>query len=262
MPKRHKQHVEVQRDSLEWTPKGVEAKEAPSKKPQPQVNLHLDINEFDWTEKQKQLIQLIEDKHTKIVFIRGVAGTSKTLIAVYCMLNMIKASRVSKGLFLRQPVESTEHKLGYLPSDLDAKLKPYAQPLVDKMHELLDSSSDINKLLKSKVIDVNTIGYLRGLSWNETFVIGEECQNYTTKDFLLICSRLGRYSKLVFCGDASQSDIKNSGFSKVFNLFDTAQSKERGIATFEFGKEDCMRSEVLSYILDRFEELNKHEKGQ
>ena len=68
---------------------------------------------------------------------------------------------------------------------------------------------------------------------------------------------MAKFSTLFICGDAQQSDIKQSGFNKVFQMFDTEEAKQHGIYTFEFGKEDIVRSEILSYIIDQFENIKK-----
>jgi len=68
---------------------------------------------------------------------------------------------------------------------------------------------------------------------------------------------MANFSTLFICGDVQQSDIKQSGFSKVFELFDKDCAKKRGIHTFEFGKSDIVRSEILSYIIEQFENIQK-----
>jgi phosphate starvation-inducible protein PhoH len=70
-------------------------------------------------------------------------------------------------------------------------------------------------------------------------------------------TRMAKFSTLFICGDAQQSDIKQSGFCKVFEMFDNEDAKKRGIYTFEFGKEDIVRSEILAYIIEQFENNRK-----
>jgi phosphate starvation-inducible protein PhoH len=66
---------------------------------------------------------------------------------------------------------------------------------------------------------------------------------------------MGRFSKLILIGDIRQSDIKNSGFEKIYNLFDDKKSADKGIVTFKFGTDDIMRNDILAYIIEKFEQL-------
>jgi phosphate starvation-inducible protein PhoH len=67
---------------------------------------------------------------------------------------------------------------------------------------------------------------------------------------------MGRFSKLILIGDIRQADIKNSGFEKIYNLFDDKKSNDKGICTFKFGREDIMRNDILAYIIEKFEQLD------
>jgi phosphate starvation-inducible protein PhoH len=74
-------------------------------------------------------------------------------------------------------------------------------------------------------------------------------------------SRMANFSNLYILGDDQQSDIKNSGFNRVYNLFDNDTAKEHGIHTFQFGKEDIVRSEILSYVIESFESIRQTNKN-
>lgn len=213
------------------------------------INFDLKIDlKFQLTPKQKEFIELLEDKNTKWVFLRGSAGSAKSYIAIYAGLLALKAKKVSHLSYIRQPVESSSHNLGFLPGTADEKIKPYLMPLMDKLGELLNREY-IKRLEKENRIQGNTLGFIRGASYNANFIIADESQNFSVSDFLLAMTRKGRFSKMVFCGDIRQSDVKNSGFSTVYNLFDNEESKKQGIHTFKFGREDIMREESIIYIL-------------
>jgi phosphate starvation-inducible protein PhoH len=215
----------------------------------------LDIREFQWTENQKKFIELLNSKNTKIVFCKGPAGTAKSLLSVYAALNAINNKRIGEIFYVRNPVESSTHNLGFLKGDLHSKLDPYLQPLMDKLHELLPKSQ-VERLLKEERVKGLPVGFLRGLSINASYIICDEAQNLSIHDLLLITTRMGKFSKLIFIGDIRQSDIKNSGFDKIYNLFDDKKSFDKGIITFKFGTNDIMRNDILAYIIERFEELD------
>lgn len=214
----------------------------------------LDIRPFPWTEKQKQFIELALKKENKIIFCKGVAGTSKTILSVYCSLLLLNEKRIGEIFMVRNPIESSSHSIGFLPGTGVEKTLPYFQPIYDKLNELL-SKNDISKLIKEERFKGIPLGFMRGLSIRNSSIICEESQNLTVQDLLLVMSRLGKYSKLFIIGDTQQSDIKHSGFSRVFDVFNNDESREKGIVTFEFDKSDIMRNEILSYIIEKFENI-------
>ena len=99
-------------------------------------NIELNIRELPWTDKQKEFIKLASDKHTKVIITKGVAGTSKTLLAVYCSLQKIKDKKISEIYYSRVPVEASVHGIGYIKGTSEEKMSPYTHPMVDKLNEL------------------------------------------------------------------------------------------------------------------------------
>ena len=218
------------------------------------LQFDLKIREFPWSEKQQELIELINDKHTKYVFVHGPAGTSKTLCAALCAIQALQAKQVGEIFYLRVTVESAKHTLGYLKGDLAEKFSPYLAPLEDKLAELL-SPSEVKRLKDAERIKSVPLGHLRGRTFHNSFLIFDEAQNATKEDLLLAMTRMGKFSKMIICGDSMQPDVSRSGFMKVSTAFDEEEAKGRGIHTFRFGKEDVFRNEVLSFVLDRFEKM-------
>jgi phosphate starvation-inducible PhoH-like protein len=219
-------------------------------------NLEINIRELPWTDKQKEFIKLASDKNTKVIITRGVAGTSKTLLAVYSSLQKIKEKKISEIYYSRVPVESSIHGIGYIKGTSEEKMSPYTHPLLDKLNELL-TEPHVKALMSDERIVGIPLGFLRGLNISNASFIMDEAQNCRVEDFLLVMTRMAKFSTLFICGDAQQSDIKQSGFNKVFEMFNNEESKNRGIHTFEFGKEDIVRSEILSYIIECFENIKK-----
>ena len=115
-----------------------------------------------------------------------------------------------------------------------------------------------NMLMKEKRIDGKPTGFLRGLSWNAKGIIMDEAQNSTFRELVTLLTRVGHFSKLFVCGDPMQSDINGkSGFEKMCNVFNDAESKEKGIHVFYLTEEDIVRSEIVRYIVKKLELYNK-----
>ena len=216
----------------------------------------LTIKDIRLTDKQIDLLKQIQNKDSKIIFISGPAGTSKTYTSILGGLHLLNDRKISELIYVRSAVESADSKLGFLPGELDDKLSPYLQPLIDKLEELL-SNADIKDLKTKNVIKGFPINFLRGLNWNAKFIVADEAQNMTRKELITLITRVGKFSKLIICGDPDQSDINKSGFSDVVNLFDDEESKENGIYTYKLDEDDVLRSELVKFILKKLKNLTK-----
>jgi len=209
----------------------------------------LKLYQRDLTEKQKEFLTLAASKTTKIMFVSGPAGTSKTFLAVFHALTMINEKRVSDLVYIRSAVESADAKLGFLPGEADEKLAPYIQPLLDKMSEMLPKG-DIDILLKEERVTGIPVGFLRGLNWNAKVIIADEAQNMTFKELFTLITRTGEFSKVFILGDPEQSDINGkSGFIKMLGHLDDEESRANGIHVFRFTEDDIVRSGLVQFII-------------
>lgn len=212
----------------------------------------------DLTDHQKDFLKLALDKETKIVFLLGPAGTSKTFISVLAALELIQMHRLSDLIYIRAVVESADHSMGYLPGDADEKFSPYMAPLLDKLDELLDSNT-IKAMQKDNRISAKPIGFLRGLNWNAKGIIADEAQNFTFNELVTLMTRIGQFSKLFICGDLMQSDINGkSGLSDMVRMFGSPEAQSQGIHVFEFTQADIVRSELVRFIVKTVEENKRY----
>lgn len=221
----------------------------------PKIDYTLNIRGLDWTEKQKAFIDLALNKETKIIFLSGPAGTSKSILAVYCALLMLNEKRISDIIYVRTIVESAAISMGTLPGDEHSKLKYFVSVLNDKLEELLPAG-DIKKLNADERVKGMPVNYLRGASYNAKAVIVDEAQNGTFNELLTTLTRIGKFTKYFILGDPMQTDLKHkdqSGFKPMYDIFNTEQAKQQGIFCVEFGKEDIMRSEILKFIIEQVE---------
>jgi phosphate starvation-inducible protein PhoH and related proteins len=219
------------------------------------IDYTLNLRGLDWTEKQKAFIELATHKDTKIVFLSGPAGTSKSILAVYCALLLLNQKRVSDLVYVRTIVESASQSMGTLPGDENSKLKFFVSVLNDKLEELLPAG-DIKKLNIDERVKGMPVNYLRGASYNAKAVIIDEAQNGTFNELVTCLTRIGKFTKYFVLGDPMQTDLRHkeqSGFKPMFDIFNTEESRAQGIYCVEFGKEDIMRSEILKFIIEQIE---------
>ena len=190
------------------------------------------------------------------MFVKGPAGTSKSLLSVYCGIKLLNKKSVSDIMYLRSAVESSESRLGFLPGSAEEKLSFYNLPFLDKLEELVTNCS-VEKLEKEGRISMFPVNFARGMSWNGKFIILDEAQNSSRKEIVTVLTRLGVGSKCFILGDPMQTDLKgnDAAFERMFDLFSDDQSKSAGISTFEFTEEDIMRSELVKFLVTKLKEF-------
>jgi phosphate starvation-inducible PhoH-like protein len=220
----------------------------------PPIQVRLLSKQF--TENQKKLFDLACASDTKIIFMGGPAGSTKTYMAVYFALSRLIKNEDLDLLYVRTVVESGDRDLGYLPGGIDEKFNPYMLPLEDKLDEILPlthSPTFKKDFFEKGRIQAMPINYLRGASWNNKIVIADEAQNFSFKELTTLVTRIGDNTKLLVCGDFMQSDIRRSGFGQMYNIFSDGESASRGIHSFSFTEDDIMRSEILKFIIRKLE---------
>ena len=222
------------------------------------IKTTLRVKQLPWTEKQKEFFKLALDDSTKIVFVNGPAGTSKTLLSVYCGLQLLNKKVISDMMYIRSAVESSDARLGYLPGSAEDKLKFYNLPFLDKLEELL-SEQRVDKLEKENRISMFPVNFARGMSWNNKCIIFDEVQNSSAKEITTVLTRMGKHSRCFILADPMQSDLrgKDCAFEEMFKLFSDQESHEKGIRTFEFDEDDIMRSELVKYLIKKLKKLKK-----
>ncbi|MGA0119975.1 MAG: PhoH family protein [Methylophilaceae bacterium] len=208
---------------------------------------------FKFTENQIDFLKTAFDPQTKLLFLSGPAGTAKTYMAAYSALQMMVDSDLEKGiLYVRSIAESAQRSMGALPGDLKEKFAVFASPFYDKLDEIL-LTQDIKVLREKGMFDCIPVNYVRGSNWNDTIVIIDEAQNFSHSELLTVLTRIGENSKIIICGDAMQSDINNSGFADIFNIFNDEESQNNGVVCKQFTSDDIKRSEIVKFIVSKLE---------
>tara|TARA_Y100000004_G_scaffold197103_1_gene269756 strand:- start:2344 stop:3126 length:783 start_codon:yes stop_codon:yes gene_type:complete len=216
------------------------------------------LKQFPWTEKQKDFFKIALHPDTKIVFVNGPAGTSKTLLATYCALQLLNMKSISDIMYLRSAVESADRSLGFLPGSAEEKLRFFNLPFLDKLDELLENTR-VEKLEKEERISMFPVNFARGMNWMAKCVILDEAQNSTIKEITTVLTRLGEGTRCFILADPMQTDLKQEdkahGFEKITKVFSDEESVSRGIYTFNFTEEDIMRSELVKFLVSKLKQV-------
>jgi phosphate starvation-inducible PhoH-like protein len=211
------------------------------------LNFKID-QKFHLNDHHKAFVDKAMDESSQILFCDGPAGSSKTYLAVYVALTMLRDKKIDEILYIRSIVESATRKLGSLPGEVDDKFKPWSIPLIEKCDELV-SKQITEMLFQSDYLKSIPVNFLRGATFTNNVVIVDEAQNLEHSELVTILTRFGKNCKLFVIGDSLQSDIQKSGFEKIMKAFDTDQSRDNGICTFHFTEDDITRSKLLKFIV-------------
>lgn len=176
------------------------------RKPKNPIKFLIQLNE-----EQKSAKQIILE--SKITVLKGQAGSGKSLVAAQVALDLLFKREVERVVLTRPAVNAGE-ELGYMPGDKDAKLAPYTATIFDQMYRMY-SKDKIDKEITDGHIEVIPLGFMRGRNFTDCCVVIDEAQNVTQSQTQLLLGRLCHGSKMIFCGDSSQIDLKDkrqSGF--------------------------------------------------
>ncbi|WP_343794843.1 PhoH family protein [Brevundimonas kwangchunensis] len=152
---------------------------------------------------QAELMTMID--HHNLVLALGPAGTGKTYLAVAKAVEALEAGKVGRIVLSRPAVEAGE-SIGFLPGDMEDKLAPYLRPLYDALSDRL-SMKRVKALMAEGLIEIAPIGYMRGRTLNNAFIVVDEAQNCTYVQLKMLLTRLGWHSTMVVTGDPQQSDL-------------------------------------------------------
>ena len=200
---------------------------------------------------QELYVKYLNDPSIKIVAGVGSAGTGKTLFACDTAIKMLHSGdqNVDKIILTRPLVSVENENIGFLPGDINSKMNPWLLPIFDVFLEYF-SQTEINKKIEDGVIEISPLGYMRGRTFKNCFIIADEVQNSTPGQLLMVATRIGLNSKLVLTGDLNQSDLTiQNGLEHFVSKMKTVNTYD-DIKMVEFKYSDVERSEVVKHVLN------------
>ena len=165
-------------------------------------------------------LDLLLDAAVQLVTLVGKAGTGKTLLALAAGLHQVADERLYDRLLVTRPVIPLGKEIGFLPGDLEEKMGPWMQPIIDNLDYLLGGEESAHPtrgghraprsswadLKGMGLLEVEAISYIRGRSIPRQFMVVDEAQNLTPHEVKTIVTRVGEGTKIVFTGDPYQID--------------------------------------------------------
>lgn len=182
----------------------------------------------------------------------GTAGTGKTMCAMYLALrDVLTQGLYDQVIVVRSAVQTREQ--GFMPGSQAQKEAVYATPYADIANDLF-GRGDAWEILKQKnQVRFMTSSFVRGLTFDNSIIVVDECQSMTYHELDSIITRVGESSKIIFCGDTRQDDLAGSrnrndvsGLASFINVLKRIPS----FKLVEFGTEDIVRSGLVKeYII-------------
>ncbi|WP_421791206.1 PhoH family protein [Hyphobacterium sp.] len=196
------------------------------------------------SEGQANLMKAIDQN--SMVMALGPAGTGKTYLAVAKAVEQLEKGDVSRIVLSRPAVEAGE-SIGFLPGAMEEKLAPYLRPLYDALSDRL-SPKRLKALMAEGLIEIAPIGYMRGRTLNNAFVVVDEAQNCTYGQLKMLLTRLGWHSTMVVTGDPAQTDL----LPEMSGLQDISEKLENvpDIGVIRLKAEDIVRHPLVASMLD------------
>ena len=203
------------------------------------------------TRNQERLVLALQDDSQHIVVTAGPAGTGKTFLAMLAAVKAFRNGDVDRIVLTRPAVgvEGEEH--GFLPGDLNQKMDPWVRPLTDILREYY-RQPDIAAMIAEQTIEIAPLGFMRGRTFKNCYIIADEMQNATPNQCKMLMTRIGENSKIVITGDIEQADrIKgNNGLADLCERL--GEGGVMGIAVCDLDDRDIQRHKIISSVLNLY----------
>lgn len=200
---------------------------------------------------QELYYNLLRNVNKKIIIATGPAGTGKTLLSTEFGIRNFACGNCEKLVFTR-PSVSVDEDLGHLPGSYEDKMSPWVRPIYDILYNFI-TPKEVSKLIEDKFIEISPLGYMRGRTFKNCWIIADEMQNSTVSQMKMLLTRMGENSRIVITGDLEQCDNTDemNGLDDFLNKFKGRRSSS--ISSIEFQCDDIQREEVVKEVLEIYD---------
>ena len=213
------------------------------RKPKGPIKFNIQLNEEQKRAKEQIL-------YNTVTVLKGKAGSGKSLLAANIALDLLFSREIEK-IIITRPTVVAGQDIGFLPGDVNEKLAPFTAPVYENMHRLYNKEK-IEKCIADGEIEIVPVSFMRGRNFTNCLVVIDEAQNLTDTQMELLLTRICHGSKMIFCGDGAQIDLKDRKTSG----FDVVCKHMKEVPGFEvITLEKNHRHEIVEYILDIYKNL-------
>lgn len=200
------------------------------------------------TKNQQIYIDSIADR--TITICSGLAGTGKTYIACGLAAEMLSENKIEKVVIARPLIECGQ-RLGAFPGDLKEKTEPFMVCMLEVFGKFLPKTK-MKKLKSDEIIEICPLEIMRGRTFHNSAIILDEAQNATRRQLKMFLTRFGIDSKVIICGDHTQTDLPHSEGNTMQWMLDRLDHED--IGKVFLGSEDVQRHGLIRYIIEQLGE--------
>lgn len=181
-----------------------------------------------------------------VTFCTGPAGTGKSMCAIAYACQLFTKGQIDNIIIARPAIEASRKGLGFLPGDLNNKIQPYLKPAINHFKKLLGKDAYGQALADERIV-FETLEYMRGNTYDRSFMILEEAQNCTEEQLVMFITRIGEDSKIVINGDTEQTDLlTNRKITDFEYVIDRCLSNALdGFVHAELTDDDIVRNQII-----------------
>lgn len=192
---------------------------------------------------QRELMESM--KNHALTMAIGPAGTGKTYLAISAAVEALEEGKIERIILSRPAMEAGE-SIGFLPGDMHEKMAPYLRPLYDALGDRLGGKR-VKQYMDDGTIEIAPVGFMRGRTLNNAFVVIDEAQNCTYAQLKMLLSRLGWHSTMVVTGDPDQTDL----LPGISGLSDTVTRLQKlgTVGIVKLSQADIVRHPLVAEML-------------
>jgi PhoH-like ATPase len=176
---------------------------------------------------QKFALHALRSDDIPLVSLTGRAGSGKTFLTLMSGIDALHAGKYDRIVVTRS-IQPVGRDLGYLPGDLNEKMGPWMAPILDNFKHHFKDKVYFECMIEKGQIEIAPLTFIRGRTFNNSYIIVDEAQNATIHELKTIITRLGENSKIVLMGDTDQIDTpyidkRSNGLAIVIEKFKTSK---------------------------------------
>lgn len=184
-------------------------------------------------------------RRNNITFAMGSAGTGKTYLAAMMAMQAKTEGAVDRIVIARPAVPAGGEEIGFLPGSITQKMDPFIRPIFDAFRTYWSGQTIVDMINRGD-LEIVPLAFMRGRTFDDTFILADEMQNATPDNLLMLLTRYGVRSKMVITGDPVQSDVNgHSCFHVAYDILRDVPS----IEFVGFKRRDVVRHETVKDIL-------------
>jgi len=196
----------------------------------------------DLNEEQKEFVKKFYE--FDVNFVHGDFGSGKSLAAVHIALTSFRKKQFD-SIYISRPM--LKNSLAALPGNIEEKMSPYTLPIIQNL-EVCQGKEMTDKMLKEGLIKIMPIEVSKGCTFMKSVVIIDEYEDMNYADFRTILTRLGKGSKIIFCGSKEQIDRQIGRNSCIYDAMRLENSGLVGYTTLTANHRNPILTDIINFL--------------